>query len=449
MSARLNFLCVSADTPTQERCEQLSNEFKYEFLKVPGPDEAMDLEGKYDQIQFTVISVQNLKDKADMVGVVQVTRHICKEGFICVVAARRMPQETAAFLKSSGANMVLLENEFFDTSRLEFLASQVIRASFSPVKLNEFPVNSTLDFTLYHLMPLNQKLLPVLPKGSPLTENRLKKMSEVSEVFIRRDEIDRYRQFVELNPDLSGAGLKSRCRAQYLSLCHSHTQLIFLLSDQSEIASYKEGKWLYERCEALAHDLLATLSSVAEAWDVVNNSSLGEFGSVERAPTVASYAGLLSLASSQGESMDVMVAALLSDVGILELSPQITRKIRQTMGTNSLTPEEMADYQKHPLLSVNRCLARKLQIKDEVREMILCTHERADSKGFPESRRLEKIPPGAMLIQFSELVDRKSIVKMGQAKISVKDCRLNLYEAAYKGHDIFSLGFLQKIKPVL
>jgi hypothetical protein len=447
-SSRLNFLCIGSDAPTIARCQDLSTEFEYSFLQTTNADSVLELEGKYEMAQFVLVSAVDLR-KEDMTAIVQTVRHVFKESFICVVVDRKIPQDVADFVKKSGANMVILENEFFETSRLEFVASQIIRASYVPVKLSEFPKDSVLDFTLFHLMPLNQKLLPVLPKGTPLSEGRLKKLETVGEVFVRRDEVDRYRHYVETHPDASGQGLKSRCRAQYLSFCNSHSQLIFLLVDQSENASFKEGKWLYDRCEILARDLLTTLSAVGEAWDVVNNSSLGEFGSVERSPTVAAYAGLVSLLASIGEPVDVMVAALLSDVGMLELHPKITKKIRQTQNVDALPPEDLQEYHKHPMMSLNRCLSRRLQIKEAIKEMILCTHERNDGKGFPDGKPASKIPMEAMLIQFSEILDRGAMVKMGQARLPVQEVRKQILEESLKDPKIFSYELLSKLKPIL
>ncbi len=448
-SSRLNFLCIGSDSGAVTRCQELAQEFEYSFVNVPTADAVLDMEGKYDLVQFVLIHAVAFAKKEDMTMTVQTVRHVFKDSFICVIADRKIPADVAAFVKKSGANMVMLENEFMETSRIEFVASQIIRASYVPVKPSEFPKDSVLDFTLYHLMPLNQKLLPVLPKGTPFNEARMKKLESVGEVFVRRDEVDRYRHYVEANQDPSALGLKSRCRAQYLSFCNSHSQLVFLLVDQSESASFKEGKWLYDRCEILARDLLTTLSSVGEAWDVVNNSSLGEFGSVERSPTVAAYAGLMSLLATIGEPVDVMVAALLSDVGMLELHPKISKKLRQTQDPGQLKEEELQEYQKHPIFSLNLSLSRKLQIKDTIKEMILNTHERNDGTGFPKKEGGAKIPLEAMLIQFSEMIDRGAMVKMGQARAEVSQVRKDLMTKEMNEGKIFSLNFLQKLRPVL
>lgn len=448
-AARLNFLYVGADSAGNKRCSDLSLEFQYSYRNIDNADKTLELEGVVEQVQFILLNAVGLEKKEGMAGLVQTIRYVFKDSFICVVADKKIPQEDVDFVKKSGANMVFLENEFFETSRLEFVSSQVIRASYVPVKVSEIPKDSVLDFTLYHLMPLNQKLLPVLPKGSALNEARMKKFEGVGEVYVKRDEVDKYRLFVEAHPDPTAGGLKSRCRAQYLSFCSSHTQLLFLLIDQSENASYKEGKWLYERCEILARDLLTTLSSVGEAWDVVNNSSIGEFGSVERSPTVAAYAGLVSLLASVDEPVDVMVAALLSDVGMLELHPKITKQLRSDGDWMNLKEEDKNEYKKHPLMSLNRCLNRKLQMKDNIKEMILCTHEKIDGTGFPEQRKSHKISEGAQLIQLSEMIDRAGMIKMGQAKAPIADVRKQIVTDQMNEGKTFAFPLLQKVKPLI
>lgn len=449
MSSRLNYLLLSKKKEFVERSMELAQEFEYSIRVLEGVDQLLEHEAEVDQIQFVLFDATDMQKKEDIASAVQATRQLAKEAFVCVVIEKKMTTEQADFVKKSGASLVMLENEFFETSKLEFVASQIIRASFVPVKLAEFPKGCILDFTLFHLMPLNQKLLPVLPKGSPLSEGRIKKLEGVTEIYVRRDEVDRYRQYVEAHPELMEMGLRGRCRAQYLSFCNSHSQLMFLLSDRSEQSSYKEGKWLYDRCEILAREFLTTLSAVGEAWDVVNNSSLGEFGSVERSPTIAAYAGLLSLLSSMAEPVDVMVAGLLADVGMLELSPKLTQKIRKGHSVEMLDHDERMEYQKHPILSLNQVLSRKIQLKDSVKEMILCTHEKNNGSGFPHQKPGDQIPVGAMLIQFSEMIDQGAMVRMGQPRRSVQEVRRQVMELESTDAKTFSLQVLQKLKPVI
>ena len=215
MSARLNFLCVNGDSKALARSQELAADFHYSFGSAGTADEVQALQQKYDQVQFVLISAAGLSNEA-AASLVKSTRQTFKESFICVIVGEADAGKSEAVRKSS-ASLVLFERDFYETSRIEFAASQIIRASFVPVKLGEFPKDSVLDFTLYHLLPLNQKVLPIVPKGTALDEARLKKLSGISEVYVRRDEVDRYRHYVEAHPDSTQARLRSRCRAQYLS----------------------------------------------------------------------------------------------------------------------------------------------------------------------------------------------------------------------------------------
>lgn len=440
MSSRLHFLCLSSDLQIQARCQDLAAEFQYSFSQD---------EKAFDQIQFILVHAAHLAGPDEMAQYTAQIRHRHRDGFICSVVSEQTSQETMDLIKNSGVNLILNEKAFYETSRLEYLASQIIRGFYIPVKLSEFPKDSLLDFTLYHLLPLNQKLLPILPKGSPMTEDRLKKLESIGEVFVRRDELDRYRHYIDARPDAFSVGLHSRCRALYLSFCSAHAQLLFMLMDESENTSFKESKWLYDRCLILAQDLLVSLSSIGEAWEVVNNASLGEFGSVERAPTVAAYAGLLSFLSSTGEPVEVMMAALLSDVGMLEIRPAILKKIRASQNISSLSESEYQEYHEHPIISVNRCLSRNFPLTSEVQEIILCSHEKVDGTGFPDRKPGNEIPFEAMLIQFSELIDQGAMVKMGHVRKSVQEVRRHLVAQEMQQAQIFNLGFLTKLQTVI
>lgn len=446
MSARLHFLTLTTSPEVMGRSRELCQEFKFSFLGVTDFSDLSHSKIGYEQAQLILVGCLS-ENKEEAAAIVNDARQSFKESYICVVLSDT-EMSHLDFVKNAGANMGISESQLMKTSALEYVASQIIRASYVPVKLAEFPKESVLDFTLYHLMPLNQKLLPILPKGIPLTESRLEKLTGIGEVFVRREEVDRYRHYVEGRTDTSAQGLRSRCRAQYLSFCNSHAQLMFLLIDESPVSS-REGKWLYDRCEILSRDLMTTLSAVGEAWEVVNNSSLGEFGSLERAPTISAYAGLLGLLSSIGEPVTVMMAALLSGVGMLDFPPSLSRKMREVGNVDSFTEDEMKLYKKHLARSVERCRERQLPVKERVEYLMMHSHERADGTGFPEGHTLKQIPMEAMLIQFSEMIDKGAIVKIGQPRTSVKEVRKQVVEAEMQEAHVFSQEFIEKLKPVL
>jgi response regulator RpfG family c-di-GMP phosphodiesterase len=445
----VHFLLITSIPAEKRRISDVADEFQFKMECIESVDSLLTLGDRFDGVRFVLLSAHSDILPQDIAGNVQVIRQTCKDAFICILAGRKMNTDALNFIRRSGASLVILEDELFESSKIEFMASQVIRASYIPVKLNEFRPGQTLTFSLWHLLPLNQKMLPVIAKGTILDAARLDRFGSINELFIKREEVAAYQKFTENNVDNSAHGLLARCRAKYLSLCAGHTQLVFMLTDQSEQASFEEGKWLFERCQLLAKDLLTSLASIADAWDVVNNSSLGDFGSIERSPTIASYAGITSLLSSIGEPVEVMVGAMLADIGMLQLSPSVTKKLRLTGNLKSLHAEELVEYRKHPIFSLNRCLERKLQLPEAIKSMILNSHERVDGTGFPYRPNKEKIPPQAMLLQFCEKIDQAAMVKMGQERKSPAAVRKAVLAEQLNNADIFALTFLNKVKAVI
>jgi response regulator RpfG family c-di-GMP phosphodiesterase len=443
---KLEVLFVGSEPELHQRCEGLCREFEYSFATCKSADDFADNYESFGIISVIVLSAASVSREADVAGLVQVVKQFAADSFILVVADKKLKPESAVFIKKSGANLVMLENEVLHTCKLEFVTSQKIKSSMIPMKVSELVKDTTPDFTIYHMMPLNRKFLPVFHAGQPLTEAKLKKVATVGEVYLKREEISKYKVYINTYQDKSAAGLNSRCRAQFLELSSAFIDLILLIIDQSEHASYDTGKVLLERCSLLASDLLMSLGSVGDAWSIINNSAVGEFGSVERAPAVAAYSGLYSLMGSIGNQDDAMLAALLSDIGLLELNPRSFQKLRHNQ---DLHAEDILSYEKHPVFSLNLLLSRKLPLTEIVKNIILHTHERSDGKGFPNKARGEKVPMESFLVAFSELVDRGSLISWGKLRVDPNEVRKQVFNHEYEKQDRFGAIFLEKIKKVL
>ena len=443
---KIDFLAISSDEATQTRCADISAEFGYIYECVPNVDAFAERDAEFQDATFILISADKAKVESEIAGMVQVVKQMAPEAYILVLIDSKLDPSVAVFVKKSGASVVLMASEVHQTSKLEFIASQKIKSSFLPVKVNEMVVDSVIDCSLYHLMPLNKRFLPIIHARDPITPERLERLKEVGEIYVRRDDIEIFQKYSDKYEDKSALGLTRRCRAQFLTLLKSYVDLILLISDQSEHASFKEGAALYDKCEKLSGQLMTTLGSVGNAWDVINNSAVGDFGSIERAPAVAAYAGMLSLHGQIGQPTHVMTAALIADVAMMDLPPRLTKKIRQGDSIDGLHSEDQQNFRNHPVSSLNKALSRKLQIPDEVKQIILCTHERVDQKGYPHRPRADKIPAEAMLIQFSEMVDRASLVRMGTVRREIGDAKKQVLEDQLKEGKTFSLLFLEKVR---
>lgn len=444
----INLLSIVHSDEQVKRIKQICDEFEYVFKIFSSVDDFADQSDELGTPQSVVLSATQVEKQEDIAGMVQVVKQLLPDSFVVTIIGKKMSANNAAFIKKSGCDLVMLENEFVESTKLEYVLSQIIRSSLIPVKAAEFEKDTVLDFTLYYLMPMNKKLIPLIPKGTSLDEARLKKINVAGELLIKRTDVAEYKKYISKYLNQSAKALLTRCRAQYLHFCKSHFDLVSLLSDQSEGASFEKGKELYERCENLASELLATLAMVEDPFEVVNSSNIGGFGSLERSPAVAAFAGVLSLKSGLGEPKEVMTAALIVDIGMLDMTPQIMQKIRKDNSIKSLNAEELKLYHQHPAMSLNKCLSRKIQIKDSIRNMILCSHERMDGKGFPQATFPDKISVEAMLIQFADMIDQMCLVKWGEQKISAKEAMDKTIEENITNKGAFTFDFISKMKSI-
>jgi response regulator RpfG family c-di-GMP phosphodiesterase len=409
---RCDFGVLSDDYRLLSRIQELASEFNYTFNHWKNVDELMEATDDY---RLVICAMNDPNSKSNISELVQVAHQMCPSAFIICSVSGTLAKETATFAKKSGANLILLEEELLTTSKLDYACSEVIRASYLAIKATDLTPGIELGFDVFHLLPQRQKFIKFAFEGDLLPEEKLKKVQQVGEIYIVRDDATKFSEYIKKNQDMSAAGLAKRCRAEFLALYASYANLAFLLTDQSEHASFKEGEALVKKCRILCGELVNTLASHGNAFDIVNNSTVGEFGSVERTPAIAAYAGLFALQMELDKIDEIMLASLLSTIGLLLTPFSVSGKIRQDR-LQDLTPEENLAYRRYPSASLDLTLSRKLPIDPSLRELILSVNERADGTGFPRNLPSHKIPHGSQLIRFCSLLDRRTLVKLGEQR---------------------------------
>jgi HD-GYP domain-containing protein (c-di-GMP phosphodiesterase class II) len=409
---RYDFGVLSDDYRLLSRIQELASEFNYTFNHWKNVDELMEATDDY---RLVICAMSDPNGKNNISELVRVAHQMCPSAFVICSVSGTLAKETATFAKKSGANLILLEEELLTTSKLDYACSEVIRASYLAIKATDLTPGKELGFDVFHLLPQRQKFIKFAFEGDLLPGEKLKKVQQVGEIYIIRDDAAKFSEYIKKNQDRSAAGLAKRCRAEFLALYASYANLAFLLTDQSEHASFKEGEELVKRCRILSGELVNTLASHGNAFDIVNNSTVGEFGSVERTPAIAAYAGLFALQMEMDKIDEIMIATLLSTIGLLLTPFSVSGKIRQDR-LQDLTPDENLAYRRYPSASLDLALSRKLPIDPSLRELIMSVNERADGTGFPRNLPAHKIPHGSQLIRFCSLLDRRTLVKLGEQR---------------------------------
>ncbi|WP_413577931.1 HD domain-containing phosphohydrolase [Bdellovibrio sp. HCB290] len=443
----LDLATISGNAKFVKRAKTLADTFSFEFESFDSSDSFFEKTENYKSITCIILDCAEIEKPNEAAGMVQVACQVAADSYIIAVVNSKLKPEDARIVKTSGASLVLMENELFTTSKLEFVTTQVIRSSYIPVKIYDLYPDSETSFPLFYMMPANKRFLKIAKPGMQVSPTFLQKFSEMGELYIKRQDFKQWVEYSRSYDSADEASALRRCRLQFLQMSQSFLELTLMVSDQSSSSSFALGKELYGTCEAFAKELLNTLHVVKNPFEVINSSSIGDFGSLERAPAIASYAAVLSQNTAIGKPLEVMIAALLSDIGYLDLSPSASAKLRANAIQN-MNAEELMEYQKHPIYSLNQCLSRKLPLTEPVKMMILQSHERMDQKGFPHRINPEKILEEAMLVRLCWELDSRTQVRLGESHPDIYKIIEEL-SATVGDTGSYSIGFTVKTSPVL
>lgn len=93
----------------------------------------------------------------------------------------------------------------------------------------------------------------------------------------------------------------------------------------------------------------------------------------------------------------IHIAAHLHDIGKIGVPDAVLNK------TEKLDDEEWQAMKRHP--SIGAEILSKSEHLSEVKEIVLCHHERFDGKGYPLGLKGEEIPVGARIIAICDSID--------------------------------------------
>jgi response regulator RpfG family c-di-GMP phosphodiesterase len=108
--------------------------------------------------------------------------------------------------------------------------------------------------------------------------------------------------------------------------------------------------------------------------------------------------------------------------------------------------DELAIYYRHLEASLELLLSKKLAIVERTRNVLLAVHERADATGFPKNLPGKKIPFESEVIHFCKELDRRTMVRMGKAKMSVPAAQAEILGEEDDTSQRFTPRFLAAIK---
>jgi response regulator RpfG family c-di-GMP phosphodiesterase len=401
------------------------NKYDYSIDVLNSLDE-IDIEIEY--LQKAVIIDGRKLNYSELAGSCQVGAQVIRNSKIVLVVSSKITNSEIGFLYQSGVNLILSENDYFNSRKLEFYLSHYLYNQYYPVKSYDFEVNTYPEFKVFHLLAFRGTFVPVIYGN--ISPEKMERLKSVNELYIKREDVEKFSQYLKQHPANSAEKIFSRCRANYLSFSEQYVNLLFKVTDESKNYSFEEGRQLLEETKKAAKELLMTLAAAPNPWLIVNNLASENQHPISRIPSVAAYVGIISLELDFPNPEDLMLATLLSDVGLLALSSSDTE-----------------EHHLHPLKSVNLVLERKLPLDEFTKKIILFSHENCTGTGFPKGRDVNpnKIPLESQLLQICQFLDEKSIIKKGQLRPDLNEVKKDLILELLESRK-FDLTLVHKLK---
>lgn len=445
---RIEFLVISKNEDLLSAGKDVAAHFEFrdEYCSVV---EEIPMDTRMESSPLmTLVDLEGMGTIQERMRCLGLLREIFPRTQVVVVVEGGETIEDCDFLRGAGAHHLILYQEIKGSSKLFYLSALLVQGTYLPVPVTDLFPSTEISFNAYHKLNLNQKFLPVIFSGFTFSDKKYRKLEAAKQVYIRRESLEDYRKYIEYYHDKTGAALKKRCRAVMMTLMGLYTELTLLLSLDSEAAKKEQVAHKLEEFVTVCASLVEYLKDCPDVWNVIAQSLDFKFCRYERGVYIVAYAALIAHKAEIGSMKDLVISALLADIGLLDL-PASSYKNIQTKPEAKLSAVDLDIFKTHPMASLNRVMFRSLDVSTEVRSCIVCTHERNDLKGFPNQVPADKIPAEAKLISFCELLDRRLRATLEDGIVTHDFVRKQVWEEEKDSLKRFNAEFLDKIEKVL
>lgn len=400
------------------------------------------------KVAQVIVIKQKEEDRATFLKQVTDILQCSPRSQIVVVLKSPLSQDDKNAIPVDDPRLTFLSlSELKQALKLEFICLYKNRGSFFEISHQDLFPMTKVGFFSYVWLKLNRLYLPVIHPNMILSDERMQRLSRAP-LFISAQDSASYVEYIYAYYDTSGRSLKKRARALFMQMTWLAANLAQTVLYDYQPSSPEKVQSLYKALEEAGGALMQALDNEESFWDLFRGAFNNDWNRFWRAPWVALYAAMITQKSKGGSPLVALMTGLLCDIGLLELPPLLYHKYVEH-GLAGLSADEVALFQRHPLMSLNRCLAYKVPLSEEVKAALICTHERQDLKGFPNQTPADKIPFEAWAVQLAEQIDFESRSAPAAETSNFRMFREKIWSRELAAPQRYSENFLQSISNAL
>lgn len=142
--------------------------------------------------------------------------HLQNEADVFVVTP--VNEESLAASQKLFLNHLVDRQTFFDTFLPEFLIFLKGLCEFYEISPQDFFPETLVSFNAYFYLPLNQKYIPVVNENFVLAESKFKKFETAKQLYIHKQSVNAYNDYIEYYFDRYNIGLRKRLRSKFYQI---------------------------------------------------------------------------------------------------------------------------------------------------------------------------------------------------------------------------------------
>jgi putative nucleotidyltransferase with HDIG domain len=264
--------------------------------------------------------------------------------------------------------------------------------SYTLVNQRYFQIDDLLDFELFRESEGVKSRFSRL--GHIVSKDNIKTFKETGEIYILSDDIQKYQAFVNLKRQ--AAELEKRA----WDIHYIMSELKRVLDDIfTKNAHIKNIQMLYPLVKNMAEIIIEKKMTLNDLREFISR----DYTTATHSVNVAIYAAVIALELdlSDAEVKDLILSALLHDIGKTEIADEILYK------ESKLNDYEFKEVRKHATIGV--LIAKEYGITDkEILSGIHHHHERLDGSGYPNGLKNHYISLFARVVGICDIFDAMS-----------------------------------------
>ena len=385
-------------------------------------------------------------EKSNLNELAQVIRMNHADCAILAATEVRATYDKKQFVKNGASDVFLLplETETLMDQIRNTLGSLGSIASYKRVQLVDVAAGDNLPFDTMLYLPANKRYVKIANQGQSLDQEKLNKFSKhhVKTVHIPASQTQNFYNYAaeRLKKIQNGEGMSATERQEKLTeSIRSIVSEIFrgTVGD----SSFEHGNQMLADCQGIVTSYVKNTPAKA-AFERIMSTVGHDSGVFDHASSVSTYATLFGLAWGIKNPEEVGVAALLHDIGLVEVPPDVAEK-----PDDQLSDAERVMKAKHPEASVKLIKAKRMAISETASKAIMQHHERYNGSGYPKGLSGGSICKEAQVLGFADYFDYLTTARAGQRRMGPQQIREHLAELASRSitTQIFDPSLLKAI----